>query len=281
MAMIYEIPRGSLETGPMSLDYDSGLATIQYYNAGGVEITPTGVATISVSPTLTGENFKTVYQEAAGQWAFEGPCGRLRVSLTGTGATTAALKVWRGDDAGSGIPTGAFSGLRAITFQNYVEANVKNGVQYEISSDNLSLANGANIDVIFTTGANPVVIKNRLVKFNGTHLTTRVYRAPTYTGGTITPYFNLNDRNPVAGSVVIRTGATVTVVGTEFGAPTFDIGSAGQGNSSLSTYSTLGIERLLAPNTTYLQRITNDSGAAQEVSSYLTWFEGNTDLPLS
>jgi hypothetical protein len=38
---------------------------------------------------------------------------------------------------------------------------------------------------------------------------------------------------------------------------------------------------LLAPNTTYLQRITNDSGATQEVSSYLTWFEGNTDLPLA
>jgi len=31
MAMIYEIPRGNLESGPMSLDYDSGLATIQYY----------------------------------------------------------------------------------------------------------------------------------------------------------------------------------------------------------------------------------------------------------
>lgn len=281
MAMIYEIPRGSLETGPMSLDYDSGLATIQYYNAGGAEITPTGVATISVSPTLTGENFKTVAPSALGQWSFEGPVGRLRVSLAGTNAVTAYVRVWRGDDAQSGIPPGAFAGTRALTFQNYIEANVKNGVQYEISSDNLALANGANIDVIFTTGANPVVIKNRLVKFNGTHLTTRVYRTPTYTGGTITPYFNLNDRNPIAGTVVIRTGATVTSVGTEFGAPTYDIGSAGQGNSSLSTYSTLGIERLLAPNTTYLQRITNDSGATQEVSSYLTWFEGSTDLPLA
>lgn len=281
MAMIYEIPRGSLESGPMSLDYDSGLATIQYYNAGGVEITPTGVATISVSPTLTGENFKAVAPLALGQWSFEGPAARLRVSLSGTNALTAYLRVWRGDDASSGIPSGAFAGTRALTFQNYIEANVKNGVQYEISSDTLSLANLSSIDVIFTTGANPVVIKNRLVKFNGTHLTTRVYRTPTYTGGSIAPYFNLNDRNPIAGTVVIRSGATVTAPGTEFGAPTYDIGSAGQGNSSLSTYATLGIERLLAPNTTYLQRITNDSGAAQEVSSYLTWFEGGTDLPLA
>lgn len=281
MAMIYEMQRGVLESVLMSLDYDSGLATIQYYNAGGVEISPTGVATISVSPTQTGENFKAVYPSALGQWSFDGPAARMRVSLAGTNAVTAKVVIWRGNDSRSGIPSGAFSGLRALTFQNYVEANVKNGVQYEISSDNLALANGANIDVIFTTGVNPVVIKNRLVKFNGTHLTTRVYRTPTYTGGTVAPYFNLNDRNPAAGTVVIRTGATVSAVGTEFGAPTFDIGSAGQGNSSLSTYSTLGIERLLAPNTTYLQRITNDSGAAQEVASYLTWFEGNTDLPLS
>lgn len=281
MAMIYEIPRGSLETGPMSLDYDSGLVTIQYYDAGGVEIFPTVMATISVSRTLSGENFKQIYAQALHQWAFEGPAGRLRVALTGTGATTAALKIWRGDDAGSGIPSGAFSGLRAMTFQNYIEANVKNGVQYEIASDNLALAIGGNIDTIFTTGANPVVIKSRIVKFNGTHLTTRVYRAPTYTGGTITPYFNLNDRNPVAGTVVIRAGATVSAVGTEFGAPTFDIGSTNIGNTSVSTYTTLGIERILAPNTTYLQRITNDSSAIQEVTSYLSWFEGNTDLPLA
>lgn len=280
MAMIYEIPRGSLESGPMSLDYDSGFVTIQYYNAGGVEITPTGAAVISVSPMLTGENFKVVAPRALGEWSFEGPCGRLRVSLAGTNAVTAAVHIWRGDDAASGIPPGAFAGTRALTFQNYIEANVKNGVQYEISSDNLSVANGGNIDVIFTTGANPIVIKNRLVKFNGTHLTTRVYRTPAYTGGSITPYFNLNDRNPVAGTVVIRTGVTVTAPGTEFGAPTYDVGSAGQGNSSLSTYSTLGIERLLAPNTTYLQRITNDSGATQEIASYLTWYEGQTDLPL-
>lgn len=281
MAMIYEMQRGVLESVLMSLDYDSGLASIQYYNAGGAEITPTGVATISVSPTQTGENFKAVYPSANGQWGFDGPCARLRVSLAGTNAVTARVVIWRGDDSSSGIPSGAFSGLRAMTFQNYIEANVKNGVQYEIASDNLALAIGGNIDTIFTTGANPVVIKSRIVKFNGTHLTTRVYRTPTYTGGTITPYFNLNDRNPVAGTVVIRAGATVSAVGTEFGAPTFDIGSTNIGNTSVSTYTTLGIERILAPNTTYLQRITNDSPAIQEVTSYLSWFEGNTDLPLA
>jgi hypothetical protein len=171
------------------------------------------------------------------------------------------------------------NGLRALTAQTYTEVNVKKGVQYELSADTPALAAAGNIDVIFTTGALPVTIKARQVKFNGASLVTRVYRAPTYTGGTVTPYFNLNDVAPVTGLAVIRTTPTVTVVGTEFGAATYDLGSTGNGNSSLSTYAVTGIERQLRPNTTYLLRITNDSVAAQRVTSYLTWYEGNTDFP--
>lgn len=178
------------------------------------------------------------------------------------------------------MPVGLFAGTRAISVQNYIEANVKNGVQYEVSANSAALAIDGNIDTVFTTGAKPVLIKSRIVKFNGASLVTRVYRAPTFTGGSIVPYFNLNDRNPVAGSVVILSGASVSDPGIEFGAATFDIGSEGLGSSSLSTYAVTGIERLLAPNTTYLQRVTNDSAAIQRVSTYLTWFEGDTDLPL-
>jgi hypothetical protein len=106
-----------------------------------------------------------------------------------------------------------------------------------------------------------------------------VYRAPTYTGGTIVPYFNMSDINPIAGGVTIRSGATVTVPGTEFGAPTYDIGSTNVGNTSVSTYAVQGIERVLRPNTTYLLRVTNDSPAIQRVVSYLTWYEGGLDFP--
>lgn len=182
---------------------------------------------------------------------------------------------------GPGMPEGVFSGDRAMTTQDYISANVKNGLQYEVSALTPSLAAGANSDTVFVTGAHPVLIKSRIVKFNGLSLATRVYRGPTFTGGTVTPYFNLNDRNPITGGVVIRTGATVTAPGVEFGAPTFDIGTDGQGNSSYGTFSVSGIERLLAPNTTYLLRITNDSAAPQRVSAYLTWYEGPTDLPLN
>jgi hypothetical protein len=180
---------------------------------------------------------------------------------------------------GIAMPPGLFEGLRAMTVQNYTEANVKNGVQYEASSNTAALVAGASIDTIFITGAFPVLIKNRIVQFNGNSLLTRVYRAPSYTGGTPAAYFNMDDIGPVAGGVQILSGATVSAAGTEFGAPTYSIGSTDVGNSSLSTFSTQGVERRLRPNTAYLQRITNDSAATQRVTSYLSWFEGGSDLP--
>ncbi|MNQ15151.1 hypothetical protein D3C85_281160 [compost metagenome] len=279
MALIYTIPRGSLQSELMSLDYDSALISAEYFDAGGLPVTPTVAATLTYRK-LPGSPIVGVAQQQAGIWQIEGPVLQVFVSLTGTGATTAKITIWRSDNAGSGVPDGAFVGLRAMTFQNYIEANAKLGVQYEVASNTPALGVGANIDTIFITGANPVVVKSRIVKFNGGSLLTRVFTGATYTGGSPVTYFNLNDRNPVAGTVTIISGATVTGTGAEFGAPTYDIGSTDIGNSSISTFSTFGIERILKPNTIYLQRITNDSAAVQRVSGYLTWYDGSTDLPI-
>lgn len=280
MAAIYRIKQGETESPPMDTSAASMVVLVTYFN-GANPVQPATDAALSISPDATGETFTSLVNYGRGEWRYNGPVARVRLSLAGVaGVTGATAFIWRDDESMEAAPAGAYSGLRALTTQSYNEANVKNGVQYEISADTPALAAGANTDVIFTTGVNPVLIKGRQVKFNGLSLVTRVYRAPTFTGGTVTPYFNLNDRNPVTGTAVVRTGATVTAPGTEFGAPTFDLGSSGVGNSSLSTYSVPGIERLLAPNTTYLLRITNDSAAVQRVTSYLTWYEGGTDLPL-
>lgn len=281
MSARYFIENGQTVSPAMGLDWDGCLVSFLFFDAGGLPVSVVGLPTVSQSIYDTGDIFKAVQPFAVGEWRVNGPVSRIKVSLAGvTGFTTYRVVIWRTSEPLMMIPDGAFVGLRAMIIQNYIEANVKNGVQYEFSGDNLALANAASIDTIFTTGANPVVIKGRTVKFNGTHLTTRVYRAPTFTGGAIVPYFNLNNKNPVAGLATIRTGATVTVPGTEFGAPTFDVGTSGQGNTSVSTFSTFGVERILAPNTVYLQRITNDSGATQEVSSYLTWYDGGVDFPV-
>ncbi|MNK82080.1 hypothetical protein D3C87_1018430 [compost metagenome] len=168
-----------------------------------------------------------------------------------------------------------------MTTQNYTEANVKNGVQYEASALVTALAALASIDTVFITGAKPVIIKARQLAFDGHGLTARVYRGPTYTGGAAIPIYNLNEVNPVATTVQALSGATVTGTGVEFGAPTFAIGSDLQGQSLQGAYSVAGQERLLAPNTTYLLRVTStDPTDPQRVSTYLTWYEGRPDLPL-
>lgn len=283
MAMIYEIPRGSLETGPMSLDYDSGLATIQYYDAGGVEITPTGVATISVSPTLTGENFKTVNASAVGQWAFEGPCGRLRVSLAGTNAVTAYLRVWRGDDAGSGIPAGAFSGLRAITTQNYIEANVKYGLQFYIQHNLPQLvASTGTYKLLFTTGAKQVLVKAREMYGIGEAISLQIYKQPTAPapGGTLLTVQNFNDVAPVATTVTVRGGVTTTADGTPWGDPQRLFGQSAAGQRAGSGLAPGG-DRILKANSTYLVFFRNTGSGTADIDYFLTWYEGGTDLPLA
>lgn len=280
MATIYRINAGATDSQVMDMGASSMVVLVSYFN-GGSQVQPTTEGVISISPDASGETFTALPAYGKGEWRAQGPVCRVRLTLTGVaGVTSATAFIWRGVDGLDLNPPGVFSGFRAQTVQSYNEANVKNGNQFELSSNTAALAAGASIDVIFTTGASPVIIKGRIVKFDGLSLATRVYRAPTFTGGSIVPYFNLNDRNPATGLSTVRSGATVTATGTEFGAATFDIGSAGNGNSSLSTYSVSGNERLLAANTVYLQRITNDSAATQRVASYLTWYEGGTDLPL-
>lgn len=286
MAMIYEIPRGSLETGPMSLDYDSGLATIQYYDAGGAEITPTGVATISVSPTLTGENFKTVYPESSGQWSFEGPCGRLRVSLAGTNAATAFVRVWRGDDARSGIPSGAFSGLRAMTVQFYPEANVKNGLQYNLRAvwplaD--VIATGTDRKIWFKTNAKPVIVKIRDFQYVAEELRLELFSGPTgVSGGTDLTIHNYNGVNPVATTVQAKKNVTITNNGTQFdgGDAEYFFGSANDPQRQSASAFPIGRERILPANAEFAVVITNTGTGNARAQYYLDFYEGSTDLPL-
>lgn len=177
-------------------------------------------------------------------------------------------------------PDGLYSGLRAMTVQNYTEANVKNGVQYEVSSYNAALAASGNVRTIFVTGAKTVSIKARLVSFDGAGIEARLYRLPVYSGGVSVPYFNLSDVNPVAGGVTILAGATITNPGTEFGARSYLIGSIEPGSQTSGTFSVAGNERNLAANTAYmLELVSMDTAKAQRVSAYLSWYEGGFDLP--
>ena len=176
------------------------------------------------------------------------------------------------------FPTGSFTGTRALTTQNYTEANSKNGTQHE-GSTLFSLAGLAANDTFFLTGALPVSLKGRIIGFTGNGVTSEIFTGATYTGGALAAYQNATDINPVLGLSQIIVGAAVSTTGSLAFAPSYLIGNTsnqGKGTSGVVT----GREALLKPNTVYLFRITSLDSATQDVTSLLSWYEGELDLPV-
>lgn len=179
------------------------------------------------------------------------------------------------------FPTGLFVGLRAMTMQSYVEANVKNGLQFEFGTQATTVATGANLDILFVTGAKPVIIKDRAISFNGAGIAAVVYETPTVSAnGTALFVGNLSRIAPQSTTISAYQGPTVSNAGTQISAPNASIGSTAQGQSVTGTFSTGGAERILKPNTSYLLRITNNDTSSCKIAVYVTWYEGTPDLPL-
>lgn len=179
------------------------------------------------------------------------------------------------DDA---LPLGVSEGFRALNVQTYTESNSKLGLQHE-GSTLFTLGALDKNDTFFVTGALPVSLKGRVIGYTGDGVTAEIYTGATYTGGTPAVYQNASDINPVAGLSQIIVGATVSDAGTLAFAPNHLIGNTsnqGKGTAGI----VVGRESLLKPNTTYLFRITSIDSAAQDVTSLLTWYEGELDLPL-
>lgn len=180
----------------------------------------------------------------------------------------------------TGMPNGLYSGTRAITVQSYTEANAKNGVEHEGSTLLLDVAGLASNDTIFLTGALPVSMKQRTISYSGIGISSFIYEAPTYTGGSSVPYQNASAINPAEGLSEIIAGSTVTDDGDLVFAPNHLLGSSSQqGKGAL--FAIPGSEKLLQPNTAYLLRITSLDAQTQNISSFLSWYEGELDLPLA
>ena len=177
------------------------------------------------------------------------------------------------------MPLGVFQGYRALNTQNYIESNIKLGMQHE-ASRLFTLAGNSDSDSILITGNQPVSLKTRTVSYDGIGIAAYIFREPTYSGESplILPQ-NPNDINPVTSEMQLYTDAVVTDDGTEVFAPTFLIGPGGQ-QSKGSTTADLGQEKILRPNTVYLLRLTNLDNSSMLVSAYISWYEGGLDLPL-
>lgn len=250
-----------------------GTVTLEYLPTGG---------TVWVLAKGNSQEPSTQSATAQAEWEFYASASQVRITFASlTGGTNALIAVNQVD--ARGFPPGVFEGNRALNVQTYTETNVKRGVQFEASSFVASVAAAANVDVLITTGNLPVTIKNREIATTATTATYTLYKNPTATAGTSVPVYNLNTNPAIAQStgVTIAMAATTTSPGTQVSASTYIIGSTGVGQTVLGTFDTLGIERQLAPNTTYLVRFTNTGSATCNVSVSTTWFEGITDLPLN
>ena len=178
------------------------------------------------------------------------------------------------------IPALAFLGLRAVNVQSYLESNVKLGAQFEFSTFNAAVAGSAVSRLVLITGSKPLIIKDRQISCTGQGVTARVYKNPTYTGGTPIAIYNLRqDGTPPASTCSILSGATVTATGTEIAAPTYVVGATNGVMNSAGTFSNRGLERILAANSVYLLEITNRDNGSIQLGTYVTWYEGTTDLP--
>lgn len=178
--------------------------------------------------------------------------------------------------SGSTTPPEAFGGDRAITVQTYLDVNIKLGAQFE-GSTLLTLEGGGINYTVFITGSLPVILKGRYLTYSGAGIGGDIYKAPTYSGGVVTPYQNGNDINPKAGLSSILVGATVQQLGTLKFAPTYSF--RGDSPQSKGGEGVLGGEKILAANTTYLLVLTSLDTLQQKASSFLSWFEGYPDLP--
>lgn len=193
------------------------------------------------------------------------------------------IKAFIGGNAGISVVTddglylsGIDGGLAGVvTAQTFTEKNVKEGLQYEFTNYIPSFASVTR--TIITTGSKPVLVKGQDFNFNGLGLITQWHKNPTYTGGTVAPYFNRNFETSLVGELVILGGAVVTLVGDLVGAPQVRLGSTLIGNrvTSTSTLGQGGLDFTLAPNTTYCVTHTSLDTSAQILSIYSTWYEGD------
>lgn len=184
-------------------------------------------------------------------------------------------------DSGTGLggfPSGVFEGFRAITTQSYDEANKKNGTQWE-ASRLLTLAGEAIVYSIILTGSKPVDLKSRVLGYTGLGVVGRIFKAPTYTGGTTDPWYNLNTEVSGQPLAQLISAPTVSNNGTQIGADIHGIGPASQIAKGSTPYH-LGANRILTPNTAFLLEIQSLDTAPQEVTARLEMYEGDMDLPL-
>ena len=149
-----------------------------------------------------------------------------------------------------------------------LEAHIIQGDAYSAGAVSTSLANGANLDlaIAFGSGIEARLGVDGICGGNGMGY---FYEGATVSGGTPLGSINLDRNSTNTSNSAILLSPTVTSTGTTIGQYILLGGvkkKAAGGDVSAASI-------ILKPLTTYLLRLTNNSGSAQPAEIILTWYE--------
>lgn len=149
---------------------------------------------------------------------------------------------------------------------------IRKGKVFNASRRVTGLSAGANADSVFLTGELPVVFFQRDIGRTGSGISATIFQVPTYTGGAVSPVYNVNPNVATPSSITLLAAPTVTGTGTQILASAFAIGNTtGSGQGGLAS---IGQALYMKPNTAYLLRITNLDAGATDFTSVISWYEG-------
>lgn len=176
-------------------------------------------------------------------------------------------------------PGGVLVGLRALNVQSYTESNTKLGTQFYFQIQIPTVTAGGAVSIGFTTGALPVLAKDRQMTAFGSLVTLQfffqgahVHRRHGHCGA------ELQRHQPGGHDGHDRQGSDGQQQRHAVGRPVRLFGSSSTAQRTSSGLAPGG-DRVLKPNSKYLITISNPDNADAQVDYYLSWFEGQPDMP--
>lgn len=167
-------------------------------------------------------------------------------------------------------------GVYSVTTQSFVELNIKRGQQFFFVDVTPSVAANGGVKEYLVRTTDPVVLKDRVYKTNGSDTDYEVFAGGdlviTNTG---TPAI-IRNPNGITPNVAITQGfEDPTYTGQGF---LIDLdwipGSVEVGGRNNGGFSESGFEKIIPGNTDFLVRFTNNSPDPIKLYYFITWYEG-------
>jgi len=161
-----------------------------------------------------------------------------------------------------------------LTVQTEAEKSSVNGTQYEASFRDLNVAPRASVYISLAVGQRQAVISNIKIQFIGEALSYTLFRNPSGVLGSGTvPVYNMADGLAISPDVVVQSVANFSSIGTQVSPEILCLGdSSSRPRDIMSNLETASpVDRVLANNTEYLFRVTNESDIILKFAALASW----------